>query len=167
LSLSGESIGEDGVGFGVVGVGSDCCPKLGYGFGELTALEEKAAAIESKLGTLPADCDATEISSFFAFGNCTGSVTLLTEDCRQGDVGTWLVGKKLDGATESHDSFRGIFILFIDVAEECPRVAMLGTQSDGSLQFGLGFAETAALHVEDAQGVMRIGKLRIELGRLL
>jgi hypothetical protein len=69
--LLGESIGEDGVRFGVVGVCSDCCPKLRNGFGELTAFDEEATAIESKVGTLPADGDATEIGSFFAFRNCT------------------------------------------------------------------------------------------------
>jgi hypothetical protein len=69
--LLGESIGEDGVRFGVVGVCSDCCAKLRNGFGELTAFEQEAATIKSEVGTLSADGDATEIGGFFAFRSCT------------------------------------------------------------------------------------------------
>ena len=120
FSLQRKSVSENCVGFGVVWVCGDRSLKLSYCFDDLTAFEQQTAAIKSEIGSLPADRNATEISRLLSFSNCALNITLLAEDCCQGDVRTWLIRKKLDSAAKGHDSFRWIVILFVNRCRGVP-----------------------------------------------
>src|SRR4051812_30457117 len=75
-ALASISVGKDEVGFRIGGVGGYGSLKLGYGFGGLATLEQRAATVQGEVGTLAADGDAAEIGGYLTFLSCASGVAL-------------------------------------------------------------------------------------------
>ncbi len=165
-ALLGKRVCECSMGLGVVGVGCDRGLELGDGLGELSALEEEAAAIESEVCTLAVDRDAAEVGGLLSLGGCTGGIALLAEDRGKRDVWTGLIRAQLNGALQCCYGLLRIIVLLVDVAEQCPGVAVIRTQSCRLLEFGLSLREAPELHINNTERVWRVWQLRVKFRSL-
>ena len=101
--------------------------ELCNGFGKLPSFEKLASAVEREVCALPTDGYATEICGLLAFGSGTCGIALLAENRSECDVRAGLVWEKSNGAAQSCGCFFGCIILFIDIPEEGPGVAVVRT----------------------------------------
>lgn len=83
------------------------------------------------------------------------------------DVEAGLVGLELDGVAKSFGGGCGFAIVFEDRAQESPGVAIQRGEGGCELELSGSLGRVTLLHVNDTQGVGRVGELGVKLGGAL